>query len=122
MRCGRPRRSSPIWWRDFRCIAGLVSPDTLGRCMKILVVADIHYALPQFDWVVEVAPRYDLVVIAGDLLDTNSLVDPGTQIVVVLKYLRKLRELARLVVCSGNHDLDAVGPGGEKQALWMEEV
>jgi Icc-related predicted phosphoesterase len=90
--------------------------------VKILVVADIHYALPQFDWVLEAAPKYDAVIIAGDLLDTNSFVDPGTQIVVVLKYLKRLRERTRLLVCSGNHDLDAIGPGGEKQALWMADI
>ncbi|MEQ1902287.1 MAG: metallophosphoesterase [Devosia sp.] len=90
--------------------------------MKILVVADLHYSLPQFDWLVEAAPAYDAVIIAGDLLETNSIVDLGTQIVVVLKYLKRLRDLTRVLVCSGNHDLDATGPGGEKQALWMNEV
>ena len=56
--------------------------------MKILVVSDLHYTLPQFDWLVEAAPAYDLVMIAGDLLDIASFVDPETQIIVVLKYLR----------------------------------
>jgi Icc-related predicted phosphoesterase len=88
--------------------------------VKILVVADIHYALPQFDWVVGAAPNYDLVIIAGDLLDTNSLVDPGTQIVVVLKYLQRLKELTRVIVCSGNHDIDAPDADGEKRASWMK--
>ena len=82
--------------------------------MKILVVADIHYALPQFDWVVAAAPSYDLVIIAGDLLDTNSMVDPGTQIVVVLKYLQRLKEITRVIVCSGNHDIDLADAEGEK--------
>ncbi len=90
--------------------------------MKILVVADFHYALPQFDWLVEAAPGYDLVIFAGDLLDTNSIVDPGTQILVVLKYLKRLRQITQIVVCSGNHDLDAIGADGEKHALWMNEV
>lgn len=90
--------------------------------MKILVVSDLHYALPQFDWVVGAAPSYDLVIIAGDLLETNSLVDPGTQIVVVLNYLKRLRAITPIIVCSGNHDLDAVGANGEKQAGWMHLV
>ncbi|MEO6396576.1 MAG: metallophosphoesterase [Devosia sp.] len=90
--------------------------------MKLLVVADLHYALPQFDWLVEAAPAYDAVIIAGDLLDINSSVDIGAQIVVVLKYLKRLRDITKILVCSGNHDLDAVGPGGEKQALWMSSV
>ena len=56
------------------------------------------------------------VIIAGDLLDTNSMVEPGTQILVVLKYLERLRGLTRLLVCSGNHDLDALNAAGEKHA------
>jgi len=90
--------------------------------MKILVVSDLHYSLPQFDWLVKVAPTYDLVLIAGDLLDIESFVDPETQIIVVLKYLTRLRGLTRVVVCSGNHDLDGRGANGEKQALWMNMV
>ena len=90
--------------------------------MKILIVSDLHYTLPQFDWVVAAGPSYDLVVIAGDLLDVGSLVDPETQIIVVLKYLRRLRAQTRVVVCSGNHDLDGTGANGEKQAVWMNAV
>ncbi|MEP7241440.1 MAG: metallophosphoesterase [Devosia sp.] len=90
--------------------------------MKILIVSDLHYTLPQFDWVVGAAPQYDLVIIAGDLLDIASLVDPETQIVVVLKYLKRLRGITKLVVCSGNHDLDALGADGEKHAEWMRQV
>jgi len=93
------------------------------RCtLKILVVSDLHYTLPQFDWVVAAAPAYDLVIVAGDLLDISSPVDPETQIIVVLKYLRRLRAVTSVVVCSGNHDLDGVGANGEKQALWMNLV
>ena len=87
--------------------------------MKILVVADLHYSLPQFDWVLQQAPNYDMVVIAGDLLETASAVDPGTQIVVVGTYLKRLRQATRLLVCSGNHDLDALNADGEKHAGWL---
>ena len=34
--------------------------------MRLLAVADLHYSLPQFDWVLEVAPDFDVVVLAGD--------------------------------------------------------
>ena len=88
--------------------------------MKILVVADIHYALKQLDWLVETASGYDLVIIAGDLLDISSMVDAGTQIVVVLKYLKRLRQITRVLVCSGNHDLDEAGANGEMVAGWLE--
>ena len=40
--------------------------------MRILHLADLHYSLPQFDWVVQRAPDYDLVVLAGDCLNINS--------------------------------------------------
>lgn len=90
--------------------------------MKLLVVADLHYALPQFDWLVSVAADYELIIIAGDLLDISSSVDPGTQIVVVLNYLQKLRALTSVVVCSGNHDLDAEDADGERRAGWMRKV
>ena len=55
--------------------------------MRILLVSDLHYTLPQFDWVVSVAPAYDLVVLAGDSLDISSAVPLDVQSVVVLRYL-----------------------------------
>ena len=39
--------------------------------MRLLAVADLHYSLPQFDWVLEVAPDFDVVVLAGDLLELS---------------------------------------------------
>jgi Icc-related predicted phosphoesterase len=88
--------------------------------MRLLVVADIHYALPQYDWVTEVAPRFDAVIIAGDHLDANSLVDLPTQIIVIQKYLERLRKVAqRLIICSGNHDLDTRDEAGEKVTRWI---
>ena len=61
--------------------------------MKILVVADLHYNLKQFDWVLEHAPRFDLVIIAGDLLDLAGHADIDTQIVVVVKYLNRASDM-----------------------------
>ena len=87
--------------------------------MRILAVADIHYNLPQLDWLLKVAPRYDLVIIAGDLLDGASFVTASAQMVVVLKYLERLRELAPLMVCSGNHDLNHAYSSGERYARWV---
>ena len=40
--------------------------------MRCLVVADLHYALPQFDWLVAAADHFDAVVFAGDALDLAS--------------------------------------------------
>ena len=45
--------------------------------MRWLLVADLHYSLPQYDWVMQVAGNFDVVIIAGDHLDTSSLVDCG---------------------------------------------
>ena len=60
---------------------------TLAGDVRILLVSDLHYTLRQFDWVVERAPAFDLVVLAGDQLDISSTVALDAQIVVVLHYL-----------------------------------
>lgn len=90
--------------------------------MRILLVADLHYALPQLDWLVKVAPRYDLVVMAGDHLDIASSVPLDAQTVVVLRYLELLKDAGRIVVSSGNHDLTGVDAQGEKAALWLDDA
>ena len=87
--------------------------------MRLLAVADLHYSLRQFDWVLECAPDFDVVVLAGDMLELSSLVDRRAQAVVVRKYFNRLREITRLVICSGNHDLDAPNETGEKVARWL---
>ena len=90
--------------------------------MRCLAVADLHYSLHQYDWVMQVAGRFDVVIIAGDHLDLSSMVDWRAQTVVVRKYLNQLRSKTRLVTCSGNHDLDSRDGGGEKVAQWMSEL
>lgn len=90
--------------------------------MRCLFVADLHYALPQFDWLLKTAPGYDLTVLAGDALDLASIVDYRAQTLVVRKYLQRLAGVTRLLVCSGNHDLDSRGAGGEKVARWLAET
>lgn len=87
--------------------------------MRALIVADLHYSLPQFDWLVEQAARFDLVVLAGDHLDLSSLVDGRAQSLVVQKYVELLRDRTRVVICSGNHDLDSRDEFGEKTARWV---
>jgi Icc-related predicted phosphoesterase len=90
--------------------------------MKCLLVSDLHYTLKQFDWVDGVAGDFDLVVIAGDHLDISSTVTLDAQVVVILKYLRRLHEKTTLLVCSGNHDLNARNDDTEKVARWMSRV
>jgi Icc-related predicted phosphoesterase len=74
---------------------------TPERTMRCLFVADLHYSLPQFDWLLRSAAGYDLVVLAGDALDAGSIVDYRAQTLVVRKYLQRLAGVTRLMVCSG---------------------
>ena len=90
--------------------------------MRILLVSDLHYTLPQLDWVVRAAPQYDLVVIAGDSLDISSAVSLDVQSVVILKYLALLQAAGKVVVSSGNHDLTGPDAQGEQAALWLAEA
>jgi Icc-related predicted phosphoesterase len=90
--------------------------------MRCLVVGDLHYSLPQYDWVVQEAPRFDLVIIAGDHLDLSSPVDGRAQTVVIQKYLELLSTKVKVVTCSGNHDLDSRNEEGEKTASWIAGV
>jgi Icc-related predicted phosphoesterase len=90
--------------------------------MKCLLVSDLHYALKQFDWVLSVAQDFDVVVIAGDHLDISSAVEARVQITVILTYLKRLHAKTRLLVSSGNHDLDARNAAGEKFAKWLSKA
>jgi Icc-related predicted phosphoesterase len=90
--------------------------------MRILLVSDLHYSLKQFDWVVAHAGDFDCVVLAGDHLDIRSYVEPDAQIAVVLEYFRRLAAKTTVVVCSGNHDLNARNELGERAALWLDEA
>ena len=87
--------------------------------MRCLVVADLHYSLPQYDWVMNVAGRFDLIIIAGDHLDLSSLVEGRAQTVVIRKYIELLRGKTQVITCSGNHDLDSRDAAGEKAAKWI---
>jgi Icc-related predicted phosphoesterase len=87
--------------------------------LRILLVSDLHYTLPQLDWVVRVAPRFDLVVLAGDSLDISSSVPLEAQAVVIVRYLSLLKAAAPVVIASGNHDLTGPDQRGEQCALWL---
>jgi len=87
--------------------------------MRCLLVSDLHYTLKQYDWVLSNADRFDVIVIAGDHLDISSNVDIQAQITVILAYLKRLSAKTRVIVCSGNHDLDARNADGEKYARWI---
>ncbi|MBU6178077.1 MAG: metallophosphoesterase [Verrucomicrobia bacterium] len=90
--------------------------------MRLLFVADLHYSLKQFDWLLAEAEGYDLVAIGGDLLDLASPLDPDVQIAIVEKYLGLLRQKTTLVVSSGNHDGDSRNEADESVAEWVREA
>lgn len=90
--------------------------------MNILLVSDLHYSLPQLDWVVRAAPSFDLVVMAGDHLDISSTVSIDAQSVVILNYLSLIHAAGRVAVSSGNHDLTGPDAQGEQSALWLAEA
>jgi Icc-related predicted phosphoesterase len=75
--------------------------------------------LRQFDWLLGAAPDFDVVVLAGDLLDIASPVEPAAQIAVVTEYITRLTDVTEVVVCSGNHDLDGENDLGERSARWL---
>lgn len=90
--------------------------------MKILAVSDLHFGLAQFDWVAQQAGQYDLVILAGDLLDLGGHLDLDSQITVVVKYLRAISAKTPLLVCSGNHDGDEKNEAQEFIARWLQRV
>jgi Icc-related predicted phosphoesterase len=90
--------------------------------MKYLLVSDLHYTLKQLDWLQKAADGYDVIIVAGDHPDISSTVGLEAQIVVILKYLQRVHSRAKLVVSSGNHDLNATNEAGEKVAAWMSRV
>ena len=90
--------------------------------MTALIAADLHYNLRQYDWLLEVAGRYEAVILAGDLLDLAAHADLDTQIVVVTKYLARIAHKSRLVVCSGDHDADGRDFLDEPIFDWFRDV
>ena len=90
--------------------------------MRILLVSDLHYALPHYDWVASVADRFDAVVLAGDHVDIVSPVGIDAQIVALRATLAGIAARTLLLVCSGNHDLNTRSPAGEKTADWLDPL
>ena len=72
--------------------------------MKILITADLHYREPWFVWLLEQARDYDLVCIAGDMLDMFKGEPRTVQARNVNQWIRELARLTWVALCSGNHD------------------
>lgn len=91
---------------------------------RILVLADIHYRKPWFDWVEANAADFEAIIVAGDLLfdgqsrhigdwDTGRAPTPRLplQIYHLTAFFKRLREKHPALViaaCSGNHDSPAL--------------
>src|SRR5438552_1066320 len=123
-RTQRPKRlghrpTSTLHVRSAR-LDELAAPTRSIPLMRLLLVSDLHYSLKQLDWVTAAAADYDLLVVAGDLLDIRSYVEADAQIVVVLQYLARMAARTTVVACSGNHDLNARNAVGERAAVWLD--
>lgn len=86
------------------------------------MASDLHYRLPQLDWIAEQASDFDAVILAGDHLDLAGHADLGAQIALMKRYLAQLAESTQVIVNSGNHDLSARADHGEKVAGWLLEL
>jgi hypothetical protein len=79
--------------------------------VQILLTADFHFHKPWFEWLLRVAHRYDLVCIAGDLLDIFHPDGVVPQLIYVYEWTQMLLKLQTPVaLCSGNHDLPGNQP------------
>ena len=96
--------------------------------MKVLLTADLHCNQGWFRWLEEEAGKYELICIAGDLLNIFSKVAIGDQLVHVRSFLQRLAKKTSVAACSGNHDeieiLAPLVPGTEAcyAASWLEEL
>ena len=79
--------------------------------MKLLLTADLHFRKPWFEWLLRVAGHYDLVCIAGDLLDMFHPEGVAPQLIYVYEWMQRLAKLeVPIALCSGNHDLPGNQP------------
>lgn len=90
--------------------------------MQYLIASDLHYALPQLDWIAEQAPGFDAVILAGDHLDIGGYADLDAQIALLTAYLAKLADVTTVIANSGNHDLTGRRAHGEKAAVWLDTL
>ena len=72
--------------------------------MKILITADLHYREQWFRWLFEQGTNYDLICIAGDLLDIFDKDPRAEQSWKVSRWIRELAKVSRVAISSGNHD------------------
>jgi hypothetical protein len=72
--------------------------------MKLLLTADLHFRFDWFRWLIAQAPGYDLVCLAGDVLDMFNVKSTKEQAREVSMLIRELADIVPVAICSGNHD------------------
>jgi predicted MPP superfamily phosphohydrolase len=72
--------------------------------MKILLAADLHFRSRWFHWLLDQGVNFDLICIAGDLLDMFNGEPRLAQAREVTRWIRELGKDTQAAVCSGNHD------------------
>ncbi len=79
--------------------------------MKLLLTADLHFHIPWFEWLREVATQYDLVAIGGDLLDLENRQGMARQLIYLYEWTQHfVKRPACLAICTGNHDFPSGTP------------
>jgi predicted phosphodiesterase len=79
--------------------------------VKLLLTADFHFHKPWFEWLLRVADRYDLVCVAGDLLEMFHPDGVVPQLIYVYEWMQMLTKMqVPVALCSGNHDLPGDQP------------
>ena len=66
--------------------------------MKILLTADLHFRLHWFSWLIKEGAGYDLVCIAGDLLDMFRSESRLERACEVKRLLQELADI-RMILC-----------------------
>jgi uncharacterized protein len=85
--------------------------------MKLLHVCDLYMHRRWLEWLALQAPDFDVVAIAGGILDLDAPVHRIDQQMAAFRTWA-LNFPGKLVVCSGQHDVDT----GSHRAAWLEAL
>ncbi len=72
--------------------------------MRVLLVGDLHEVEVRYRWLATAAESFDLVSIAGDILQIFQNAPWSTKVADRIGPLREVARRAPLAVCEGNHD------------------
>jgi hypothetical protein len=77
-----------------------------NRSMKILLAADLHFRSRWFHWLFDQGVNFDLICIAGDLLDMFSGEPRLAQAREVTRWIREIGKGTQAAVCSSLEKMD----------------